>query len=30
VHTLDGRPLVNAGLHDTLANLVDAAIISDR
>jgi 4-amino-4-deoxychorismate lyase len=30
VHTLDGRPLVNSGLHDTLATLVDAAIISDR
>lgn len=30
VHTLDGRLLVNSGLHDTLATLVDAAIVSDR
>ncbi len=30
VHTLDGRSLVNSGLHDTLATLVDAAIVSDR
>jgi 4-amino-4-deoxychorismate lyase len=30
VHCLDGRPLVNSGLHETVAALVDAAIISDR
>ncbi|WP_019970499.1 aminodeoxychorismate lyase [Mycobacterium sp. 141] len=30
VHTLDGQPLPFAPLHDELAGLVDAAIVSDR
>jgi 4-amino-4-deoxychorismate lyase len=30
VHTLDGRLLPHAPLADELAELVDAAIVSDR